>query len=260
MTDPAEIARVLAAAQRDRRDRAPFTDDHPDLDEAAAYDAQWAGITARLEAGERLVGAKLGLTSRAKQQVMKVDSPLYGWVTSAMLLPYGEPLDRAGFIHPRAEPEIAFLLARDVTTPATVTSVLAATEAVFAAVDVLDSRYTDFRFRLPDVIADNASAGAFLLGPVAVPPSALEDLRLLGVVLRVNGEVVATAAGAAVMGHPAASVAWLANRLAARDQRLSAGMLVFSGGLTEPVPLTEGAAVTAEFEALGTVEVTTRRS
>lgn len=258
MTDPAQIARVLAAAQRERRDLAPFTDEHPDLDEPAAYEAQWAGITQRLDAGESLVGAKLGLTSRVKQQAMKVDSPLYGWVTSGMLLPYGEPLDLARYIHPRVEPEIAFRLARDVETPATVTSVLAATEAVFAAVDVLDSRYTDFRFRLPDVIADNASAGAFLLGPAAVQPGDLEDLRLLGCVLRVNGEVVATAAGAAVMSHPAASVAWLANRLAARDQALKAGMLVFSGGLTEPVPLRLGTSVTAEFESLGTVEVTCR--
>ena len=105
------------------------------------------------------------------------------------------------------------------------------------------------------MIADNASAGAFLLGPAAVPPTDLEDLRLLGAVLRVNGEVVATAAGAAVMGHPAASVAWLANRLAARDRTLGAGMLVFSGGLTEPVPLQAGVSVTAEIDQLGSIEV-----
>ena len=175
-----------------------------------------------------------------------------------MLLPYGEPVDLSRFIHPRVEPEIAFLLGRDVETPATVTSVLAATESVFAAVDVLDSRYENFRFTLPDVIADNASAGAFLLGPQAVRPADLDDLRLLGCVLRVNGEVVATAAGAATMGHPAASVAWLANRLAARGQKLTAGMLVFSGGLTEPVPLQLGTSVTAELEGLGTIEVYAR--
>ncbi|HEU4349398.1 MAG TPA: fumarylacetoacetate hydrolase family protein [Actinoplanes sp.] len=255
MIDPSQIAHSLASAERDRQARSPFTDENPDLDEATAYDAQWSGIEAKLAAGDRLVGAKLGLTSRIKQQVMKVDSPLYGWVTSGMLLPYGEPVDLTRFIHPRVEPEIAFLLARDVETPATVASVLAATESVFAAVDVLDSRYENFRFRLPDVIADNASAGGFLLGPRAVPPAEIDDLRLLGCVLRVNGEVAATAAGAATMGHPAASVAWLANRLAAREQTLRAGMLVFSGGLTEPVPLELGTAVTAEVEGLGTIEV-----
>jgi 2-oxo-3-hexenedioate decarboxylase len=258
MIDAAELAAELASAERERKDLPPFTDAHPDLDEETAYEAQWAGIQAKLDAGQRLVGAKLGLTSKVKQRVMKVDSPLYGWVTSAMLAPYGEPVELGKLIHPRAEPEIAFLLGRDVATPATVTSVLAATESVFAAVDVLDSRYENFRFTLPDVIADNASAGLFLLGPTAVRPADVEDLRLLGCVLRVNGNVVATAAGAATMGHPAAAVAWLANRLATRDQTLKAGMLVFSGGLTEPVPLQPGVSVTAEIAELGTIEVHSR--
>jgi 2-oxo-3-hexenedioate decarboxylase len=255
MPDASQIATELAAAERERRALNPFTDTHPDLDEATAYVAQWVSVQAKLDAGERLVGAKLGLTSKIKQQVMKVDSPLYGWVTSSMLAPYGEPVELAKLIHPRVEPEIAFLLARDVSTPATVTSVLAATEAVFAAIDVLDSRYENFRFKLPDVVADNASAGLFLMGPTAVRPADLSDLRLTGCVLRVNGDVVATAAGAATMGHPAAAVAWLANRLAARDQKLEAGMLIFSGGLTEPVPLQLGVSVTAELDGLGSIEV-----
>ncbi|HEY0002036.1 MAG TPA: fumarylacetoacetate hydrolase family protein, partial [Actinoplanes sp.] len=212
MIDPSQIAQALASAEHDRKAIAPFTDGHPALDEPAAYDAQFLGVRAKLAAGETLSGAKLGLTSRAKQLAMGVAAPLSGWVTSGMLLPYGEPVELGRFIHPRVEPEIAFLLARDVEAPATVISVLAATRAVLAAVDVLDSRYEDFRFRLPDVIADNASAGGFLLGPRAVPPAELDDLRLLGCVLRVNGDVVATAAGAAAMGHPAAAVAWLANR------------------------------------------------
>jgi 2-oxo-3-hexenedioate decarboxylase len=139
--------------------------------------------------------------------------------------------------------------------------VLAATEAVFAAFDILDSRYDDFRFTLPDVIADNASGGRVVLGPQARRPDELVDLRLLGCVLRAGGQVVATAAGAAVSGHPAAAVAWLANRLGAQGSEgshgksLRAGMLVLSGGLTAPVPLEPGTAVTAEFDGLGSVEV-----
>jgi 2-oxo-3-hexenedioate decarboxylase len=260
MIEPARIAADLATSERERRERTPFSDEFPELDVETAYAAQWAGVQAKLDAGEALVGAKLGLTSRIKQQVMNVDSPLYGWVTSGMLVPYGEPVDLSRFIHPRVEPEIAFLLGRDITTPATVTSVLAATDSVFAAIDVLDSRYADFTFTLPDVVADNASAGAFLLGPAAVPPAQLGNLALVGCVLRVDGEVVSTAAGAATMGHPAASVAWLANQLAERgDKRsLTAGMLVFSGGLTEPVHLTPGRSVTAELDGLGAVEVFTR--
>jgi 2-oxo-3-hexenedioate decarboxylase len=258
MIEPSQIADVLASAERDRKALNPFTDEHPDLDVQTAYDAQWAWIEAKKAAGERVVGAKLGLTSKIKQQVMNVDAPLYGWVTDRMLLPFGEPVELGRFIHPRVEPEIAFLLARPIALPATVTSVLAATEAVFAAVDVLDSRYESFRFRLPDVVADNASGAGFLMGPRAVPPSELDDLRLLGCVLRVGGDVVATAAGAATMGHPAASVAWLANQLAARGQSLEAGMVVFSGGLTEPVPLQVGTTVTAEIDQLGTIDVFVR--
>lgn len=253
--EPSEIAERLATATRERRARAPFTDDLPRLDVTQAYEAQWAGVEARLEAGERLVGAKLGLTSRAKQLAMNVDSPLYGFVTSGMLATYGEPVELSTLIHPRVEPEIAFLISRDIPTPATVTTVLACTEAVFAAVDVLDSRYHDFRFSLPDVVADNASAALFLLGPKAVRPEDAGDLRLLGCVLRSDGQVVATAAGAAVMGHPAAPVAWLANRLAETDRVVKAGWMVFSGGLTEPVPLRPGGCVTAEFAELGTIDV-----
>jgi 2-oxo-3-hexenedioate decarboxylase len=259
MLKASEIAEVLATAERERRDMAPFSDQHPDLDDDTAYQAQWVGVQAKLDGGETLVGAKLGLTSKIKQQVMKVDSPLYGWVTSSMIAPYGDPVDLSRFIHPRVEPEVAFLLGRDITTPATVTSVLAATEAVFAAIDVLDSRYESFRFTLPDVIADNASAGAFLLGSKAVRPADIEDLATIGCVLRVNGEMVATAAGAATMGHPAAAVAWLANRLAAADgpgeRTLKAGMLIFSGGLTEPVHLLPGVVVTAQLSGLGAIEV-----
>ena len=258
MIDASSIAADLVVAERERKAIVPFTDAHPDLDLDTAYAAQHEVVRAKLDAGERIVGAKLGLTSRAKQQAMGVDSPLYGWVTSGMLAPFGEPVDTDRMIHPRVEPEIAFLLARDIEAPATVTSVLAATDVVFAAIDVLDSRYENFRFTLPDVVADNASAAAFLLGPISRSPSELGDLRLLGCVMRVGGEVVATAAGAAVMGHPAASVAWLANRLAERGERLTAGMLVFSGGLTAPVPLTAAAAVTAEFDGLGTIEAFVR--
>ena len=151
------------------------------------------------------------------------------------------------FIHPRVESEIAFLLARDIEPPATVISVLAATDVIFGAVDVLDSRYEGFKFTLTDVVADNASAGGFYLGPVTRKPAEVADLRLIGCVVRVDGEVIMTAASAAVMGHPAASVAWLANQLAAQGEGLKAGQIIFSGGVTAPVPVVAGGSVTFEF-------------
>lgn len=256
MIDPRTIADDLIAAERERKTIPQFSDHHPDdLDLATAYQAQRLFVQAKLDGGERFVGWKLGLTSRNKQQAMGVDAPLYGRVTSGMLAPYGEPVRLDRFIHPRVESEIAFLLARDVQPPATVASVLAATEVVFGAVDVLDSRYEGFKFTLEDVVADNASAGAFYLGPRARRIDELEDLRLLGCVVRVDGDVAMTAAGAAVMGHPAASVAWLADQLAREGEGLRAGQLVFSGGVTAPVPVTAGGSVTFEFDGLGTIEI-----
>ena len=255
MIDAQAVANDLIAAEREHKTIPQFSDHHPDLDLATAYRAQRLFVQAKLDAGERFVGYKLGLTSRNKQQAMGVDAPLYGRVTSGMLAPYGEPVRLGSYIHPRVESEIAFLLARDVEPPATVTSVLAATEVVFGAVDVLDSRYEGFKFTLEDVVADNASAGAFYLGPVARRPAELVDLRLLGCVVRVDGEVAMTAAGAAVMGHPAASVAWLADQLAADGEGLKAGQLVFSGGVTAPVPVVAGGSVTFEFDGLGVIEV-----
>jgi 2-oxo-3-hexenedioate decarboxylase len=255
MIDPSDIAAELVTAERERKTIAQFSDHHPDLDLQTAYLAQRAFVQTKLDAGETFVGYKLGLTSRNKQQAMGVDAPLYGRVTSGMLATYGEPVRLDSYIHPRVESEIAFLLARDIVAPATITSVLAATDVVFCAVDVLDSRYEGFKFTLTDVVADNASAGAFYLGPVARRPADLIDLRLIGCVVRVDGEVTMTAAGAAVMGHPAASVAWLANQLASAGEQLRAGQLVFSGGVTAPVPVVAGGSVTFEFDGLGAIEV-----
>jgi 2-oxo-3-hexenedioate decarboxylase len=255
MIDAQGIADILITAERERKGIAQISDDHPDVDVATAYRAQQAFVQSKLDAGETFVGYKLGLTSRNKQQAMGLDAPLYGRVTSGMISTYGDPVRFDRFIHPRVESEIAFLLARDIDAPATVTSVLAATEVVFGAVDVLDSRYESFKFTLSDVVADNASAGAFYLGPIARRPDELVDLRLLGCVVRVDGEVAMTAAGAAVMGHPAASVAWLANQLVAEGEGLRAGQLIFSGGVTAPVPVVPGGSVTFEFDGLGAIEV-----
>ena len=231
-----EIADTLIAAERNRTGIAQFSDDHPDIDVATAYQAQRAFVQAKIDAGETFVGYKLGLTSRNKQQAMGLDAPLYGRVTSGMIFSYGEPIRLDRFIHPRVESEIAFLLARDIDPPATVVSVLAATEVIFGAVDVLDSRYESFKFTLSDVVSDNASAGAFYLGPIARRPDDLGDLRLLGCNVLVGGDVAMTATGAAVMGHPAASVAWLANQLAVEGETLKAGQLIFSGGVDRPGP------------------------
>lgn len=251
----ADIAARLVAAARDRVATTPITDERPDLDVSSAYRIQDAVVRARLDGGAHLVGAKLGLTSAAKQRQMNVDEPLYGWLTDDMCIDTGEALVCDRFIQPRCEPEIAFLLGRDLEgSGVSAAAVIAATDLVFPAIDVLDSRFAGYSFRLPDVVADNSSGAGFTLGGQGISPTGL-DLRLTGCVFERNGRLVATAAGAAVLGHPAASVAWLVRALAARGQGLLAGQVVLSGSMTEAVAVTPGDCVTARFDRLGTVEL-----
>jgi 2-oxo-3-hexenedioate decarboxylase len=227
-----------------------------DFDQTTAYRVQNALVRRRLARGERLVGGKLGLTSRAKQIAMGVDEPLYGFVTSGMAHPDGARLDLKEYIHPRVEPEIAFVLADPLEGPGVTTDdVLAATRFVCPALDVIDSRYEGFSFKHLDAIADNASSAAFALGNDYSAPTA--DLALAGCVLEVDGKVVDSAAGAAVMGHPAAAVAFMANELGAAGEYLQPGWVVLSGGLTAPVPLTPGRTVTATIAGLGSVTLGT---
>jgi 2-oxo-3-hexenedioate decarboxylase len=241
---------ALRKAELSRTTIPKLTDAQPDLTVAAAYEIQRRLVGLRLDAGERLVGAKLGLTSAAKQYEMSVSEPIYGLLTDGMR---GEP-DLARLIHPRAEPEIALILGRELRGPATVEEVLAATRAVAPAIEIIDSRYEGFRFRLADVVADNASAARFVLGEER-PLADLPPLPLIGCVLTVGGAVHATAAGAAVMDDPALAAAWLVERLAERGEGLSPGSIVLTGGLTAAVTLERGVAVRAEFDRLGTVEV-----
>lgn len=251
----AGLAARLLEAERAGRLLEPLTVEHPDLSVEEAYRIQDAAVDLRRAAGERVIGAKLGLTSSAKQQEMGVSEPLFGWLTDAMALDVGVPLERASLVQPRAEPEVAFLIGDDLAGAGVgAAHVLAATRAVAPAIEILDSRYADYRFTLPDVVADNASSGRFVLGGVTAPPDGV-DLRLVGCVLEKDGEVVATAAGAASLGHPAAAVAWLVRALARGGRGLRAGDVVLSGGLVAAIPIDAGEVVTARFDRLGTVEV-----
>lgn len=251
--DVDRVATELLAAERGRTDRGPITDEWPGLDLDAAYAVQAELLRRKQAAGERVVGVKLGLTSRAKQRRMGVDSPLTGWLTDAMLLPAGVPVPQAELIHPRVEPEIVFLLGRPLAGPGvTAATALAAVEAVYAGLEVIDSRYRDFRFTLPDVVADNASAARFVLGPVGRPPAEL-DLTLEACLLEVDGAVVDSATGAAVLGHPAQALALAANAAGRRGEKLEAGWLVLTGGMTDAVAVEPGGTVAAHFTSLGSI-------
>lgn len=250
---PGEVeaaAERLEVAERTRTPIGRLTDERPDLTIADAYRIQAALVRRRLARGERLVGAKLGFTSLAMRRALGVEAPNGGRLTDAMLLDGpAVPLDQ--LIHPKVEPEIAFLLGRDLAGPTvTAVHVLAATAAVCLCLEIVDSRYERFRFRAADNIADNSSAARLVLGGRLVDPRAV-DLAEIGVVFSADGALVATAAGAAVEGHPAAAVAWLVRHLARTGEGLRAGDIVISGGLTAPVDLRAGTAVHVEARRLG---------
>jgi 2-oxo-3-hexenedioate decarboxylase len=250
VTDARAMADALIAARRDRTPIPPFTRNNPFLDVETAYKAQALVVEDRLEAGERIIGAKLGLTSRVKRIALGIHEPVYGRLTSGMIVA-GESLSLDDLIHPRAEPELALLVGRTIQAPTTAAHVLAATEAAFAAVEVVDSRYSA-SFRLPDSVADNAGAARVVVGNRGRRPDELVDLSVLGCVFRCRG-AMDTAAGGAVMGNPARAVVWLVEALGTRGESLEAGSIVLTGGLTASVALQPQGVVTAEFDGLGCI-------
>ncbi|AWS43383.1 2-keto-4-pentenoate hydratase [Streptosporangium sp. 'caverna'] len=248
-------ATTLLACEDERTDREPITDQWPDLDLRTAYEIQDETLRRRLARGEHLVGVKLGLTSRAKQERMNISSPLVAWLTDAMVLPAGAPVPGARLIHPRVEPEIVFLMRERLAGPGvTAAQALAAVDRVYAGAEVIDSRYRDFRFTLPDVVADNASSGAFLVGAVGLRPEQL-DLTLEAVLVEVDGRVVDSATGAAVQGNPAEALALAANDLARRGLAIEPGQLVLTGGMTDAVPAPAGARIAFHFSSLGSIHL-----
>jgi len=252
-----EAASLLDAATRERRLVEPLSARDPRLDIGTAYAIQSALIDRRVARGDAVVGAKLGLTSLAKQREMDVHEPIGGWLTDRMRLPEGVPLDTGELVQPRCEPEIAFQLDRDLAGPDTTAGdVLAATGALMAAIEILDSRYRDYRFTLADVIADDASAARFVVGE-RVDPRGI-DRAGCGVRFWKDGVLVATATGAAVMGDPAAAVAWWVRHLAARGRGLVAGMVVLSGALTGAHPVGPHSVVRAEIDGLPPLELRCR--
>ena len=248
-------AAALLTAEEGRADREPLTGEWPGLDVATAYAVQDETLRRRLNRGEHLVGVKLGLTSRAKQQRMNVAAPLTAWLTDAMVLPAGAPVPQERLIHPRAEPEIVFVMRERLAGPGvTAARALAAVGAVYGGVEVIDSRYRDFRFTLPDVVADNASSGCFTVGPVGLLPGTL-DLALEACLVEVDGQITDSATGAAVQGHPAEALALAANDLGRRGHAIEPGWIVLTGGMTDAVPVPPGAKVAIHFTHLGSVQL-----
>jgi 2-oxo-3-hexenedioate decarboxylase len=250
--DHKSIADFLHLAEVEKREVVRVTEQMP-FDIEAAYKIQEELVKIKLGQGHRIVGPKMGLTSQAKMKQMNVDDPIYGYVFDYMVIPEGGELKISDLIHPKVEAEIAFILGKDIEGPGiTGAQVLASTEYVLPALEIIDSRYENFKFTLPDVIADNTSASRVVFGNKLTLPNGL-DLDLVGMTLSINGEIKELGAGAAVVGHPANSVAMLANMLARKGEKLKAGQIILTGGITGAVMLSVGDSVAGKADGLGEV-------
>jgi 2-keto-4-pentenoate hydratase len=248
-----DAVQALLGVYRSGEPVEPLTDGFGGLDVDDAYAIQVGQVEAWRADGAVVKGHKVGLTSPVMQRQLGVDQPDVGYLTDRMFHLDAQPIDPAGFVAPKVEPEIAFVLGRPLSGPgATVAEAIAAVEFVTPALEIIDSRIRDWKITLVDTIADNASSGGVVLAGTATPLSHL-DLRLVGGLLQVNGEVVGTGAGGAVLGSPLNALVWLANTLGARGVTLQPGHVVLPGSITAAVPVAAGDVATATFAGLGSV-------
>ncbi len=248
-------ARALYDARRSRVPIPPFTDADPSLGMADGYAVQQELLALLLADGDRVVGHKVGLTSKPMQRMIGVDSPDYGPVLASTVYRDGDdvPLDR--FIQPKIEAEIVFVLGDRLEGPGvSVTDAARAIAGAAAAMEIVDSRIEDWRIKLADTVSDLASNGAVVTSSRLVPLDGL-DPRLIGMQLTRNGELADTGAGAAALGDPLIVVAWLANVLGENEVALEPGHLVMTGALHAAVPMAAGDVFRAEFDRLGAVTV-----
>jgi 2-keto-4-pentenoate hydratase len=249
----ASLADALWEAERTRSPIEPLTDGNADLGIDDAYAIQSRNIDRRLAAGARAVGRKIGLTSRGMQEMLGVAEPDFGVLLDDMIVEDGDEVDLTTMLQPRIEAELAFVMETDLAGPGVSTArALAAITGVLPAVEIVDSRIADWRIKLVDTVADNASSGRLVVGGRMRKVTEV-DLRLIGMAISRNGEVVDTGAGAAALGNPARCVAWLANKLGTLGAKLRAGDVVLPGAVHRMIPVAPGDVFRAEYAYLGAV-------
>lgn len=243
-----ELHQALVA----RRTVAPLSGRGFDISVDDAYGIQTEFLSHRLSAGDRVIGKKIGVTSRPVQTMLGVTQPDFGMLLASMAVPERGDVPMAGLIQPRAEGEIGFVLKRDLMGPGvTNADVLRATEGVMACLEIVDSRIHDWKIAITDTVADNASCGVFVLGDRLVDPNSL-DLALAGMIIEKNGRILGTGAGAATLDSPVNAMAWLANTLGARGIPLKAGEVILSGSLAALIPVTAGDSIRVAIQGIGT--------
>ncbi|MCA1829225.1 MAG: 2-keto-4-pentenoate hydratase [Myxococcales bacterium] len=247
MIDADELASVLDEALVAKREIQPLTKTHGEFDLPTAYVVQARGIELRMKRGEKIVGYKMGLTSEAKRKQMSLGAPIYGVLTDAMQI-RGE-VRVAGGVHPKIEPEIAFVTAKPLHGRISRDEAHAALQSVAPALEILDSRFAGFKyFSLTDVVADNCSSWRFALGPVS-RPKAVDGLRMR---MSVDGRVVQETDSNAISGHPLDSLVQLVAML---PHPLPAGSIVLAGAATVAEPLRPGVEISLDVESLGSMKV-----
>ncbi len=250
-----EYAALLADAEKTGVGTNPLTTLDPSLSVTEAYHIQLENIQLKVEQGQKIIGKKIGLTSLAMQKLLGVDEPDYGHLLDSMEVTNGGAISIEKVLQPKVEAELAFVLKKDLIGPnITTLDVLQATDYIVPALEIVDSRVKDWKIKLPDTIADNASSGFYVLGDRKAKVDEI-NLELLGMVLSKNNEIVNTGVGAAALGNPATCVAWLANKLSEFDIPLKAGEIILSGALSAAADAKAGDSFSARFAYLGEVKV-----
>jgi len=224
--------------------------DKTEISPDEGYAVQAASIARRLGRGEKRIGVKMGFTSRAKMIQMGIDDLIWGRLTDAMIVEDGDAISMADYVHPRVEPEVAFLLRKPLVAPVTAAEALAAVEAVAPAIEIIDSRYRNFKFSLADVVADNCSSSGVVVGAWQ---SADDDLTNLGMILEINGRPRQIGSSAAILGNPVRSLVSAARLSTAAGEPLEAGWIIMAGGATAAEALRVGDYVRNTVQHLGAV-------
>jgi 2-oxopent-4-enoate/cis-2-oxohex-4-enoate hydratase len=233
----------------------PLLEREPEITIADAYKIQLRFVERRVQAGEKIIGKKIGVTSKPVQDFLGVYQPDFGQLTSGMVYQEGEVIDLGKLIQPKAEAELAFVLKEDLIGPGiTAMDVIRATDYVAPCFEIVDSRITAWKIKIQDTVADNASCGVFVIGKTRGDPRKL-DITLAGMVLEMNGELHSTGVGAAVQGSPVNAVVWLANTLGALGIPFRAGEVILSGSQSPLVPVLDGDELVCTVGGLGSCRV-----
>lgn len=247
-----KFAEIVDTAAKTAEAIPQFSEQYPDFSVEDAYAVQAMSMNRRYQRGEKRIGVKMGLTSRAKMMQMGVENVIWGRLTDGMILEEGDTLSKSAYVHPRVEPEICFLLKKPLVGRVTMLEAMNAVEAVAPAIEVIDSRYQNFKFALNDVVADNSSSSGLVIGDWRKPDM---DLSNLGMVMSIDGKPSQVGSSAAILGHPVRSLIEGARMVAQWGECLNEGDILMAGGATAAVAANVGDTIKLDVQKLGAASI-----